>query len=233
MRKLLSLLLLLVATQVFSMAHKVDIQKAIEDAVQKYGVQTDPHLRSYFTEARVAYPPQQISLLAFKKEQQLQLWAKNENHGWRYIHTYPLTAKSGHLGPKLRERDGQIPEGIYRLTSLNPFSMWHLSMMINYPNEFDRQHAVHDRRHKLGGNIFIHGKDTSAGCLAVGDAAINELFYLTYLVGLDKVQLIIAPNDLRIDKPATNTFLQPQWVSELYEDIYEALQAFPINQRVV
>ena len=175
----------------------------------------------------MSYPPKDIALLAFKKEQQIQLWAKNSNTGWRYIHTYPLTAFSGRLGPKLKESDGQIPEGIYRLTTFNPFSAFHLSMMINYPNNFDRQQASKDGRNKLGGNIFLHGKSLSVGCLAVGDKGIDQLFMLAHRVGLNHVQMIIAPNDLRRSKPATSTFAQPRWLPELYRQIGTALRQFP------
>jgi murein L,D-transpeptidase YafK len=226
MRRLLSIVLLLCCTQVHSMAHKVDFETAVARAIQRYGVKTEPELKSYFSKAKVAYPPRDIALLAFKKEQRLELWAKNQNQKWRYIHTYRITANSGRLGPKLKERDMQIPEGIYRLTSLNPFSLWHLSMMINYPNDFDRLQASKDGRKKLGGNIFIHGKAKSIGCLAIGDAAIDQLFFLTHLVGLSHVKLIIAPNDLRKEKPATSFFAQPRWLGELYQNIQVALAPF-------
>lgn len=158
------------------------------------------------------------------------MWAKNENQSWRYIHKYPLTAFSGRLGPKLKERDGQIPEGIYRLTTFNPFSSWHLSMMINYPNSFDRMQASRDGRRRLGNNIFLHGKSVSVGCLAVGDRAIDQLFLLARRVGLSHIKVIIAPNDLRKEKPATSTFAQPRWLPDLYRQITSALSPFSHNR---
>ena len=103
-------------------------------------------------------------------------------------------------------------------------------MMINYPNEFDLQHARKDGRNQLGGNIFLHGKSLSVGCLAVGDRAIDELFLLARRVGLEHVQLIIAPNDLRKEKPATAQSEQPQWLPELYQHISLALRKFPISE---
>jgi hypothetical protein len=212
----------------FGMAHKVSLEQAIDRAVSRYGLPTEPHLTELFEKANVSYPPKNITLIALKKERELQLWAKDEHTGWRHIHNYPFTAFSGRLGPKLRERDLQIPEGIYRLTSFNPFSSMHLSMMINYPNQFDRMQAIRDGRKNLGGNIFLHGKTFSVGCLAVGDKAIDQLFLLVRRVGLSHVQLIIAPNDLRKDKPATSHFAQPRWLPELYKEISTALAAFPL-----
>lgn len=222
------LFLSLIVTTLHAMSSGVHSNSAIDDAIMRYGIHKEPKLASMFSHAGVAYPPRDIALLAFKKEQNIQLWAKDKKHSWRYINTYPLTASSGRLGPKLREYDRQIPEGIYRLTMFNPFSSMHLSMMIDYPNNFDRLQASKDGRRELGGNIFLHGKSFSVGCLAVGDNAIDQLFLLTRRVGLNHVQVIIAPNDLRRSKPATNKFAQPRWLPELYANIEKALHNFPI-----
>ncbi len=230
MKRFILILLVLSFSRVYAMASHVYSEKAIDHAVMRYGLKQEPVLKSRFEKAHVAYPPREIALLAFKKEKQIQLWAQDQKQVWRYVYTYPLTAYSGNLGPKLRERDRQIPEGIYRLTMFNPFSSMHLSMMINYPNQFDRVHASQDGRRTLGGDIFLHGKSFSVGCLAVGDEAIDQLFLLTRRVGLNHVEVIIAPNDLRIAKPATGKFAQPHWLPELYQNIGRALKRFPSTQ---
>jgi len=54
------------------------------------------------------------------------------------IKSYPFTGFSGGLGPKLREGDGQIPEGVYAIEYLNPNSQFHLSVKLDYPNVFDK-----------------------------------------------------------------------------------------------
>jgi len=232
MRYLILTFLLFYVALTYSMAPKVSIEKAIDNAIVRYGLHMEPQIKSFFTQAGVVYPPRDIALLAFKKERHIQLWAKNENKHWSYIHTYPLTAFSGRLGPKLKEHDLQIPEGVYRLTSFNPFSSMHLSIMINYPNHFDRLQASKDGRSKLGGDIFLHGKSLSVGCLAIGDKAIDQLFLLARRVGLRHVQIIIAPNDLRKEKPATTTFAQPRWLPELYKQISQELSRFPVSKRI-
>lgn len=226
MRYLLLSFFLLQCHATWAMAPKINLNKAIEHAIKRYSLKEEPELKKQFKKAGVAYPPNEVALLAFKRERHIQLWAKNINRPWRHIHTYPLTAFSGRLGPKLKENDLQIPEGIYRLTNFNPFSAHHLSMMINYPNHFDRLQANKEGRRKLGGEIFLHGKSSSVGCLAVGDKAINQLFLLVRTVGLHHVQLIIAPNDLRRSKPATSFFAQPRWLPELYQNIAKALKPF-------
>ncbi|WP_412754678.1 L,D-transpeptidase family protein [Legionella donaldsonii] len=232
MRSLFLVLSILVFTSAYSMAPKLNWDNAVDNAVRKYGLRTEPELLRLFAKSNVEYPPKDIALLAFKKERRMELWAKDSNTTWRYIHTYPLTAFSGRLGPKLKERDGQIPEGIYRLITFNPFSSMHLSMMIDYPNYFDRLQASKDGRRRLGNNIFLHGKSLSVGCLAVGDRAIDQLFLLVRRVGLSHVKLIIAPNDLRIAKPATSNFAQPRWLPELYKQINSALSQFPHRNKI-
>lgn len=232
MPRLFLLILIMFSPLAFCMAPKPNWAQATHKAINKYGLRVEPELKQFFAHVSVHYPPRDVALLAFKKERKLELWAKdNSGHFWRYVHTYPLTAFSGRLGPKLKERDRQIPEGIYRLVSFNPFSSMHLSMMIDYPNHFDRLQAIKDGRKRLGNNIFLHGKSLSVGCLAIGDRAIDQLFLLAYRVGLNHVKVIIAPNDLRLEKPATSNFAQPRWLAELYTQISTALNQFPVARK--
>lgn len=227
MRQLILIVFLLINCLSHGMGKKLDWDQAVDNAVTRYGLRTEPELKQFFSKADVAYPPKEIALLAFKKERHIELWARdNPEKEWRFIHTYSLTAFSGRLGPKLQVGDGQIPEGIYHLTSFNPYSSYHLSMMVSYPNSFDRFQAIKDGRRQLGGDIFVHGKSQSVGCLAIGDYAIDQLFLLSRRVGLAHVKLIIAPNDLRNQKPATVNFAQPRWLPDLYKQITSALGEF-------
>lgn len=226
MRRLFFIIFIIMFFDVHSMAPKLNWDKAIDKAVKRYGLRVEPQLISYFNKADVSYPPKEIALLAFKSERKVELWAKNPNQDWTHVHNYPLTGFSGRLGPKLKVNDKQIPEGVYKLVNFNPFSSMHLSMMINYPNNFDKEKGYLDGRRDLGNNIFIHGRDLSVGCLAVGDLAIDQLFILARRVGLSNIKLIIAPNDLRHQKPSTSTFAQPRWLPELYKQISESLKPF-------
>jgi hypothetical protein len=226
MRRILSILFMFCCLNGHAMAPKLNWDNAIDRAVKRYGLKVEPRLITYFSKAGVSYPPRDIALLAFKSERKVELWAKNSNQSWKHIHNFPLTGFSGRLGPKLRVNDKQIPEGVYKLVNFNPFSSMHLSMMINYPNTFDREKGYQDGRRELGNNIFIHGRNLSVGCLAIGDYAIDQLFILTRRVGLSHVQLIIAPNDLRHKKPSTSKFAQPRWLPELYKSIAESLKPF-------
>ncbi len=216
------------ATQKQVVISDIEWQKATADVQKKYAHQVEGSLSPYFLEAKLHYPPQKIALLTFKKEKMMELWASEDAHSWQHIRNYPLTAFSGSLGPKLKRNDGQIPEGVYKITHFNPFSSQHLSLMLNYPNQFDKTHAQRDGRSNLGDNIFIHGKEKSVGCLAVGDNAINELFVLVQQVGKDNTKIIIAPNDLRRHKASALPSTSPAWLPNLYANISKQLQPFSL-----
>jgi murein L,D-transpeptidase YafK len=177
-----------------------------------------------FADAGVAYPPSRIALIALKEEMELELWADLDGE-WVHVHTYDILAASGGQGPKQRRGDLKVPEGIYRIVDLNPASRYHLSIKLNYPNEYDRQKARADGRYDLGGDIYIHGKAKSSGCLAVGDAAIEELFFLVAKVGTGNVRVVIAPNDMRKSRPEI-MHSGPSWLPELYESIGSELSRF-------
>lgn len=200
-------------------------RQAIKEVNKKYASQVETSLKPYFLKANIQYPPEQLSILAFKEEKRVEIWANDKGH-WHFIRNYPLTAFSGNLGPKLKRNDGQIPEGIYQITHFNPFSSQHLSLMLNYPNTFDKNQAIQDKRADLGDNIFIHGKEKSVGCLAIGDKAINELFVLVDEVGKSNTQIVIAPNDLRTERAKTNPQQNPKWLPKLYAKIKQKLKSY-------
>jgi len=156
---------------------KISGRQSVADVVASVGSQARARLAIVFDEASVIYPPSSIYLLAIKDQASLELWAGDKNNP-QYISTYPVKAASGSAGPKLREGDKQVPEGLYRVAGLNPNSSFHLSMKLNYPNAFDLKHARAEGRDSPGSDIFIHGKSVSVGCLAMGDEAIEELFVL-------------------------------------------------------
>ncbi len=170
----------------------------------------------HFKAAGVAYPPKKLMLLAIKDKARLEVW-DDSGQSPIYIRTYAIQALSGHSGPKLREGDRQVPEGLYQIVSLNPNSAYHLSLKLNYPNAFDLKQAKAEGRTQPGSNIFIHGKAVSIGCLAMGDGAIEEIFTLIADVGHAQVAVTIAPKDPRKGRLVNPTKLS--WVNGLYRQI--------------
>jgi len=202
-------------------------KRTVDDVLARYGPKAEARLRPHFERAGVRYSPARIALIGLKAEKRLELWAGKDDK-WALIRSYRVLAASGRPGPKLREGDRQVPEGIYTLEYLNPNSSYHLSLKLNYPNAFDRKHAEAEGRTEPGSDIFIHGKAVSIGCLAIGDRPIEELFVLVARVGKANVKVLIAPNDLRRAKAVTDLSTAPAWVPELYAQLERELRQFPI-----
>ncbi len=117
-----------------------------------------------------------LFLRAFKKEQRLEVWAKNKSDDtFTAIKSYDFCATTGILGPKRRSGDRQIPEGFYEVDLFNPQSQYLLSFRINYPNKSD---LVFANKLNPGDNIFIHGHCVTIGCIPIGDENIQELYLL-------------------------------------------------------
>ncbi len=205
--------------------------KTISQQLAQYGPATDQRLIPAFAHRNVPYPPTNLALIGFKEEHILEVWAAGKDNAYAFIKAYPIIAASGTPGPKLQEGDGQTPEGLYRIESLNPNSHYHLALRVSYPNEFDRLNARRDGRKDLGGDIMIHGGNASIGCLAMGDEAAEDLFVLAARTGIKNIVVILSPVDFRrrdLPKPV----LKPAWVESLYTNIREALKVFPKSSAV-
>ena len=180
-----------------------------------------PALERKARELGLAYPPPALTLVGFKQERALEVWARGPA-GWIPYRRYPVLAASGGPGPKLREGDRQVPEGVYRLTHLNPASSYHLSIRVDYPNAFDRARGAEDGRSTLGGDIYIHGKAVSIGCLAIGDDNVEELFTLVADTGLANARIVLSPGRA-LEVPAG----APPWTRDLYRTIAAELAVLP------
>jgi hypothetical protein len=169
--------------------------------------------------AGAADPPRRLVLVGLKAERRLEVWLPVAG-GWRRLRSYPVLAASGGPGPKRREGDLQVPEGVYRLTAFNPASSYHLSLRVDYPNPDDRRAAALEGRTNLGGDIYIHGRAVSIGCLAIGDDGIEELYLLLADVGLRRASLLLAPTATATPRPQ-----DPPWVQALYSRLQHELAA--------
>jgi murein L,D-transpeptidase YafK len=165
--------------------------------VQQARAEKDSTLKALASEKGLAYPVQSVFIRAFKRERILEIWGTNRTtEKFVLLKSYPLAGFSGKLGPKRMEGDLQIPEGFYEIrgeTSFNPVSDYHLSMLVDYPNESDRMLGV---RSRLGGEICVHGKDVTIGCLPITDDGIKEVYWLAVQAasrGQDRIPIHIFP----------------------------------------
>lgn len=206
---------------------KVAGARSVSDVITQYGQTARQRIKPHFEQAGTEYPPKSVVLLAMKEEAVLELWDTSQSEP-TFIREYPIQALSGVAGPKLREGDRQVPEGIYEIVYLNPNSSYHLSMKLNYPNDFDKKHAKTEGRTEPGTNIFIHGKAVSIGCLAMGDDVAEELFILATDIGYGNIDVAIAPKDPR--KETLAPIAELPWTEELYKNITTYFSRFSSNQ---
>jgi murein L,D-transpeptidase YafK len=122
-------------------------------------------------------------ILIFKSRRLLELLHQQE-----VVHSYRIDLGHNPVGTKLNRGDNRTPEGIYQIDRRQA-SRYHLALHISYPNAADIADARSQHRDP-GGAIFIHGfppgyeladpdvfrKDWTAGCIAVSDHAIEEIW---------------------------------------------------------
>lgn len=201
--------------------HKIKGKETIESVLIKLENDVLQRVQREIVALDLDSLPNEIILVGLKEEQTLQVYAKTKV-GYKLFKSYPFTAYSGQIGPKLRKGDKQIPEGIYYIEYLNPNSSYYLSMKISYPNDFDKIKTKLIEDSELGNDIFIHGESTSIGCIAIGNEAIEEVFILASKSFKNKIKVIISPRDFRRNQ------LEPEiddidWEGELYTNIKQEL----------
>lgn len=200
---------------------------SVAERIEMHGADVSDRVAPLFARAGVGYPPRHLALVAFKDSRRLEVYARDtDSEVWRRVTQYPIRGMSGRLGPKLREGDRQVPEGLYRAEFLNPNSRFHLSIRLDYPNAFDRERGIADGRDRLGSDIMIHGSSVSIGCLAMGNEAAEDLFILAALAGTQNVRILISPTDFR-QPGAVADVAGPVWTTGLYARITHALTSYP------
>ena len=121
-----------------------------------------------------------IHIRIFKEESELEVWKQRADGRFYHFKTYPICNWSGELGPKVKQGDKQAPEGFYNVSAeqLNPNSSFHLAFNLGFPNAYDKA------QNRTGDFVMIHGQCRSAGCYAMTDALIEEI----YALGRDSIK---------------------------------------------
>jgi murein L,D-transpeptidase YafK len=115
-----------------------------------------------------------ILVRVYKEESELEVWKQDADGRYAHLKTYPICRWSGELGPKVKQGDRQAPEGFYTITpaQMNPNSNYYLSFNLGFPNAYDK---ANDRS---GAFLMVHGDCSSAGCYAMTDEQMGEIFAL-------------------------------------------------------
>ena len=149
-----------------------------------------------------AFPLERARVVVHKAARSLELF-----DGERLVKAYRVALGTNPTDPKRKEGDGCTPEGTYYVCTKNERSRYHLFLGLSYPNAADAarglragqitraQHeaivgaaAARERPPwdtRLGGEIGLHGAGTdtdwTAGCVALSNKNIEELFLLLSL----------------------------------------------------
>ncbi len=115
-----------------------------------------------------------IFVRIFKEESELEVWKARDDGRFYHFKTYPICNWSGDLGPKQQQGDKQSPEGFYSVarTQMNPNSSFHVAFNLGYPNAYDQAYG------RTGDFLMVHGKCRSAGCYAMTDGLMEEIYAL-------------------------------------------------------
>ncbi len=195
----------------------------------------EARVKELFTAKKIPSEKFELFLRALKKEMKLEAWVRSSGHDtFTLLHTYDFCSTSGTLGPKRKEGDLQIPEGIYYINHFNPVSDFHLSLGINYPNESDR--ILSDRK-RPGSAIYIHGNCVTVGCIPITDDKIKELYILAVEArngGQEKIPVHIFPASLSNDqldslKPPANA---PTMITTFWKNLQVIFQDFERTHKI-
>jgi murein L,D-transpeptidase YafK len=124
-------------------------------------------------------------IVVYKSKRRMELWRGN-----RILRTYHVSLGRHPAGQKMEQGDGRTPEGVYVIDH-RKMSEYHLALHISYPDGDDIRRAAAEGV-SPGGSIMIHGqpnyltpaerkelaKDWTAGCIALTDPEIDELWRL-------------------------------------------------------
>lgn len=157
---------------------ETDVVTAVEDSIQDEHKTKKPKRKLGKRLAPID------SIAIHKSERELLVF----NHG-SLVKTYAVSLGPSPEGDKEYEGDGKTPEGWYYINGKNPNSLYHKNLGVSYPNAEDIAHAAAIGKH-TGGDIKIHGlpqgyegyrrkflaKDWTAGCIAVSNKEIDELY---------------------------------------------------------
>jgi len=143
-------------------------------------IEIAPHLRPLSGDAMMLLGKKGMNLQSpifvrvFKEESELEVWKQRDDDRYYLYKVYPICNWSGSLGPKLKSGDRQAPEGFYTVSrdQMRPDSKHYLAFNLGFPNAYDKSNR------RTGHALMVHGKCSSAGCYAMTDALMEEIYAL-------------------------------------------------------
>ena len=184
-----------------------------------------PRLKNILKRKKLNYGAP-VFIRIFKLEKELEIWLHSDSGLFKRFKTYAICHHSGTLGPKQTEGDKQSPEGFYSIerSQLNPWSKYHLSFNLGYPNDFDLYH------NRTGKALMIHGRCSSVGCFAMTDYYMDEIYSLAEAAiahGQQSFQVHIFP--FRFNNEWQEDYRQSRW-NDFWKNLEEGYTIFERNR---
>jgi murein L,D-transpeptidase YafK len=126
-------------------------------------------------------------ILVEKSDRKLSVFANGKK-----LKSDRVALRRNAIGAKQEEGDDKTPQGVYKIDGPNAQSNFHLALHISFPSDEDKQGAaehgvsaafdmmIHGIRNGLGWiGAFHRLHDWTAGCIALTDEEIEELWRIT------------------------------------------------------
>lgn len=224
---LVVLILVMIPGQWYRAAYIHTIGKIYPDTIESRIKEIEPET---VRRLQLKFMPTELKFLILKEERSLEIWGKDPSGKWQFLYQNVILTMSSKKGPKLLEDDGKTPEGVYRITRLNPQSVFLLALELDYPSEEDKKTARAQgiELSRMGQGMEIHGFGLTADGIGVTDRGLYAMFYLAAKVGLEHTQVIISPNDFRKRPPSVN--MEPAWLLERYKMLEKELNLLKMEE---
>lgn len=166
-----------------------------------------------------------VFIRVFKEENELELWMKPQGEpDYTLFKVYRIKDWAGAPGPKLREGDGQTPEGFYYISAsrMIPDSKHFLAMDLGFPNDYDTYHG------RTGKDMLVHGSGRHAGSFALGAANMSEIYTLAQAAmddGQPFFRVNVFPFRMTDKRMELEWRRQPRWIS-FWQNLKEGYDFF-------
>lgn len=178
-------------------------------------------INSILNKKSVIKPIQATHLIVFKAEKRLDFFVTDSLFNKHLISSSKIELSSNINGTKLYDEALNLPEGCYNIESIikkpTPY------IVLNFPNEFDINKQVADKRPRLNSEISIGLVDNN---IILDSLIFNQLLQLNELVSPKKMEIIIVPNDFRNGQSIPFCLICPPWTEELYGSLRLKLSEF-------
>jgi len=229
-----STLFLVLCLSSFCQANFKETQRTYARVENAY-LEKEAKMKDLLTDHQLEIDEIELCIRIYKAEKEFEIWVREKGEEiFSDLKTYDICTTSGGLGPKRMQGDLQIPEGFYHLNVFNPWSSFHLSLGINYPNRSDRILGTPGR---LGGDIYIHGACVTIGCIPLTDDVIKEVYLLCVEArnnGQEKIPVTIFPARMTTANydSLTDIYMDDTDRLSIWHDLKIAYNAFERNKRL-